>query len=70
MLDLGDYWLVRFCFRRALGLIYLVAFLVAATQYPALHGEDGILPAADFLDHDRLPRRTRPLPVRRERPGS
>ena len=50
MLDLGDYWLVRFCFRRALGLVYLVAFLVAANQYPALHGEDGILPAADFLD--------------------
>jgi hypothetical protein len=45
----ADYWLVRFLFRRTLGIVYLGAFLVAANQYEALHGENGILPARDFI---------------------
>jgi hypothetical protein len=39
-----DYWLVRFLFQRALAVIYLAAFLVAANQFRLLAGEDGLLP--------------------------
>lgn len=43
------YWLTRFWFLRGLGLVYLVAFLVAANQNAGLIGADGLLPAGDFL---------------------
>ena len=39
-----EFWLVRFCFQRGLALLYLLAFLVAAFQFRALAGEDGLLP--------------------------
>ena len=39
-----DYWLSRLVFQRALGVLYLVAFLTAAMQFRALTGERGILP--------------------------
>jgi hypothetical protein len=45
-----SYALVRFLFRRGLALIYLLAFLVAATQFRALAGEDGLLPLGAFVD--------------------
>jgi hypothetical protein len=44
-----DYWLTRFVFERALGGIYLVAFLVTLTQFRALLGERGLLPAPEFI---------------------
>jgi lipase maturation factor len=44
-----DYWLTRFVFERALGAIYLVAFLVAVNQFRPLLGEAGLLPAPDFI---------------------
>jgi hypothetical protein len=44
-----DYRLARFVIERGLGLIYLVAFLVALDQFPALLGEHGLLPAPRFL---------------------
>jgi len=44
-----DYWLSRWLVERALGAIYLIAFLVAATQFRALLGERGLLPAPRFL---------------------
>ncbi|EMA43459.1 hypothetical protein C448_09717 [Halococcus morrhuae DSM 1307] len=50
MVEIAGYWVVRFLFRRALGIIYLTAFLVAANQYEALHGENGIFPVGDFTD--------------------
>ena len=34
--EAGSYWLVRFLFQRGLVLIYLIAFLVAATQFRPL----------------------------------
>jgi hypothetical protein len=43
------YWLTRFCFQRAIGFLYLVAFLVAAKQYLPLLGRDGLLPVKSFL---------------------
>lgn len=43
------YWLTRFVLLRLLGLVYLVAFLVAADQIVPLIGHDGLLPADKFL---------------------
>src|SRR2546427_973190 len=48
-LDAPDYWLTRFVFERALGGIYLVAFLVAVNQFRPLLGERGLLPAPEFI---------------------
>jgi lipase maturation factor len=44
-----DYWLTRFVFERALGAIYLIAFLVTLNQFRPLLGEHGLLPAPDFI---------------------
>jgi hypothetical protein len=43
------YWLTRFVILRLLGLVYLVAFLVAANQAVPLLGEHGLLPAPAYL---------------------
>ncbi len=42
--------LARLALQRGLGLVYLVAFLVAANQFPALCGERGLLPAPGLLE--------------------
>jgi hypothetical protein len=47
------YWLTRFVILRLLGLIYLVAFLVAANQILPLIGSHGLLPVGAFLDGAR-----------------
>jgi hypothetical protein len=39
-----SYWLTRFVMLRVLGLVYFVAFLVAALQVKPLLGHDGLLP--------------------------
>ena len=44
-----DYWLTRFVCERALGAIYLVAFLVTVNQFRPLLGERGLLPAPEFI---------------------
>src|SRR6266581_9217544 len=44
-----SYWLTRFVILRLVGLVYFVAFLVAARQILPLIGESGLLPAATFL---------------------
>jgi hypothetical protein len=49
-----DYWLSRFLFERALGLIYLVAFTVALNQFRPLLGERGLLPAPAFIRATRF----------------
>jgi hypothetical protein len=54
MVQIADYWFVRFLFRRALGIVYLCAFLVVANQYEALHGEDGILPITEYVERIRF----------------
>jgi hypothetical protein len=48
-LQAPDEWLARFLFQRLLGAIYVVAFLVAVNQFPALLGERGLLPVPAFL---------------------
>jgi hypothetical protein len=45
----GSYWFSRFCFQRALGLIYFIAFLVALNQFRPLLGEHGLEPVPRFL---------------------
>jgi hypothetical protein len=42
-------WLVRLLFQRGLAAFYLIAFLVALNQFPALLGERGLLPVPAFL---------------------
>jgi len=44
------YWLTRFVFLRLLGFVYFFAFLSLAMQVIPLIGEDGLLPAENFLD--------------------
>lgn len=46
----GDYWFARFLIQRAIGFIYLLAFINALNQFIPLLGEKGILPLPDFLD--------------------
>ncbi|MBV0924466.1 lipase maturation factor family protein [Halomicroarcula limicola] len=45
-----SYWLVRFLFQRSLAVIYLLAFLVAATQFRPLAGESGLLPISQYVE--------------------
>jgi hypothetical protein len=50
---MGDYWgglwLVRLVFQRGLAAVCLVAFVVTLNQYPALLGENGLLPVGRFV---------------------
>src|SRR6266404_1133114 len=44
-----DYTIARLVIERGLALIYLIAFVVAARQFPALCGERGLQPASWIL---------------------
>jgi len=44
-----DYGIARLVLQRGLGLVYLIAFIVALEQFPALLGERGLLPVPRFL---------------------
>jgi hypothetical protein len=48
-LQAPGYWLSRLVITRGLGVIYLIAFLVALNQFRPLLGERGLLPAPRFL---------------------
>src|SRR5256885_1068821 len=48
-LHAADYTLARVVLQRGLGLVYLIAFLVALEQFPPLLGERGLLPVPRFL---------------------
>ena len=50
------YWISRLVFLRAMAVLYLIAFLVAANQFRPLLGARGILP---------IPRFVRAVPFRR-----
>jgi hypothetical protein len=45
----NDYQVARFLIERGLGALYLIAFIVAARQFPALAGERGLQPAPQLL---------------------
>jgi hypothetical protein len=44
-----DYQVARFLIERGLGVIYLIAFVVAWQQFPALCGEQGLTPATRII---------------------
>lgn len=58
VLDALDFQLARWTIQRALGFVYLVAFLVAANQFRALAGARGLAPLGPFLE--RIPFRIAP----------
>lgn len=45
----GGYWLARFALERAVGGLFLIAFLNAANQFRPLLGERGLLPVPLFV---------------------
>ena len=47
--DVRGYWLTRMLLERSIGLICLIAFLVALNQFKPLLGEKGLLPVPLFL---------------------
>jgi hypothetical protein len=46
----GDGWLARLVLQRGLGAVYLIAFIVALTQFRPLLGERGLLPVPRFIE--------------------
>jgi hypothetical protein len=52
-----SYWLVRFLFQRGLALLYLLAFLVAVTQFRPLAGENGLLPIDQYVEYQSFAER-------------
>lgn len=46
----SEFWLTRFWIQRCLGVVYLIAFLIAFNQFRALVGDNGLLPARLFLE--------------------
>jgi hypothetical protein len=53
-LSAPDYTIARLVIERGLGLIYLIAFVVALRQFPALSGEHGLQPATRLLARIRF----------------
>jgi hypothetical protein len=49
-----DYTIARFVIERGLALVYVIAFVVAARQFPALCGERGLQPASRILARARF----------------
>lgn len=47
--DVGGYWITRLLLQRGLGIVCLVAFLVALNQFRPLLGEHGLLPVSLFV---------------------
>ncbi|MDZ7691483.1 MAG: lipase maturation factor family protein [Balneolaceae bacterium] len=54
----GSYWFSRFLLQRALGFIYLIAFVNALNQFPALCGTNGLMPIERYLK--RIPFKKKP----------
>lgn len=48
-LSAPEYWLGRLVLQRGVAVVYLLAFVAAATQFRALIGRNGILPVPRFL---------------------
>lgn len=50
----APYWLTRWLLQRGLGVIYLVAFLVAVNQFRPLLGTRGLTPVPYFVEHSQF----------------
>ena len=57
-----DYQIARLLIERGLGILYLIAFVVALEQFPALCGERGLQPAPRLLARCRSAR-AEPVPL-------
>jgi hypothetical protein len=53
-LSAHEYWLARLVLQRGIGLVYLVAFVVAVNQFRPLLGEHGLLPVPGYLGRVRF----------------
>src|SRR5258707_2599097 len=53
-LNAPDYTIARLVIERGLALTYLIAFVVAARQFPALCGDRGLQPASRILARARF----------------
>src|SRR5687768_9323466 len=53
-MDEGSYLLTRILLQRGMALTYLIAFLVALTQFLPLLGKNGLLPVPLFLRRERF----------------
>ncbi|PYY15063.1 MAG: hypothetical protein DMG60_18655 [Acidobacteria bacterium] len=47
----GDYWLARLALEKAVGTLFLIAFLNAVNQFRPLLGERGLMPVPPFVRH-------------------
>lgn len=45
----GSFQIANVMFQRSLGAVYLIAFIVALNQFPALLGEKGLLPVSSYI---------------------
>ena len=64
-----DYQFAQVRIERGIRALYLIAFLVAANQFPALLGERGLQPATRLLARTRVPGGAQPLPRGATRTG-
>ena len=48
-LEPGDYWLARLALEKAVGGLFLIAFLIAVNQFRPLLGERGLMPVPLFV---------------------
>ncbi|NGP87973.1 lipase maturation factor family protein [Fodinibius halophilus] len=46
----SKYWLSRLIIQRGIGLMYVIAFVVAINQFRPLLGENGLLPVPSFIE--------------------
>ena len=49
-----DGWLARLVIQRGIGIVYVLAFVVALVQFRPLLGERGLLPVPEYLVHVRF----------------
>ncbi|RZU65722.1 lipase maturation factor [Microterricola gilva] len=52
--DAGDYDIARLVLQRGVAAVYVIAFVSAINQFPALVGENGLLPAPRLLARTRF----------------
>jgi hypothetical protein len=48
--DVRGYWITRLLLERGLGIVCLIAFVVALNQFRPLLGENGLLPVEPFRE--------------------
>ena len=65
-----DYTIAREILERGVAALYLIAFVSAVNQFPALLGEHGLLPVRRFLRHPVRPKAAHAVPLAVLRPAA